>query len=202
MLNEDLRYLQAAPGDGQAAALAARVRDRPGVVPRHGAGQGAGAADALEQQADQVHGGGAGGRAVPDARALHAAGGQGRAGRRSRRAVNARAVGGLRAAALAHGAVAPQAERAGHRRPDRAIHPAARPPAVRRLRQPGRAGEGAVRADHQRRRRRGQDDAGRPTGGAVRQRGDVDPAHRRRPAPDRALLAAGRPRRPRPQRRL
>ena len=84
--------------------------------------------------------------------------------------------------------------RFGGGRPDRAIHPAARPCPVRRLRQPVGPGEGAMRADHQRHRPRGEDDAGGPTGGAVRQRGDVNPADRRRPAPDGALLAAGCPR--------
>ncbi len=68
---------------------------------------------------------------------------------------DAGAVGGLRAAAVADGPVDPQAEQRGGRRPDRAVRPAAGPPAVRGLRQPGLGGEGTLRADHQRDRRRG-----------------------------------------------
>ena len=94
---------------------------------------------------------------------------------------------------------AAQTQRARDGRPDRPVHPAAGPPAVRNLRRPARLGARTLRAGYQRHWWGRQNHLGGATCRQMRQCGHLDPAGRRRHAAIGALPAARRSRGPGPQ---
>ena len=175
-----------------------QVRGRTGQLSSHTARLSSRSQSCVEQQARQVYGGRAGRYLVYDARAVHAAGNQVRARRRSRCSLDACALRGLRPTTPADESVDVQA---GSQGPARAIQSARRPPAVRRLRQLGRAWERQVRADHKRDWERRKNDRGRPACAPLRRGGDVDPFDRCRPAKDGSLQFTRGARRARLERR-